>query len=345
MKILIVTQSVDQDSPTLGFFVEWLREFSRQCERVDVVALSVGRHTLPTNVQVASMGKERGYSRPRRLFEFWRSLRKFLPESDGIFVHMCPEYLIAGWPFFRSRRKPIVFWYAHRARNILVRTAAWLATFVATSVPGAFTVATKKVRPLGQGVPTNLFMPLPAAIAPPYLFAAVGRTTPIKRLELLIDAVSILRKRDFDAIIELWGSPALPSDYEYEIKLREQAMALGISEHVHFCGAVHFSTLPKKYGTIAVALNSCSEGAIDKAVLEAMACARPVVVTNRNFSSVLGDDAVVCLADATGTDIADKLQAVCIRDRQAIGLRLRTAVVEHHSLPHLVKGVLDLMQP
>jgi len=311
MRILIVTQAVDADSSTLGFFVEWLREFAKQCECVDVIALSVGRHDLPSNVRVVSMGKERGFSRPRRLFAYWRWLREFLPERDGTFIHMCPEYLIAGWPLFMSKRKPIVFWYAHRARNLLVRAAAWLAT----------------------------------ADVSPFHLVAVGRLTPIKRLELLIEATALLRKRGLDAVLELWGAPALPSDQAYETSLRDQARTLGISGQVRFLGGVPFGDMPKRYGGISVALNACPKGAIDKAVLEAMSCARPVVVTNDNFSSVLGPDAAACLAAATAADIADKLEALYAADRQAIGTRLRAAVVAHHGLPHLVEGALDLLRP
>jgi len=52
MRLLIVTQAVDADSSTLGFFVEWLREFSRQCEEIQVIGLAVGRHDLPANVRL-----------------------------------------------------------------------------------------------------------------------------------------------------------------------------------------------------------------------------------------------------------------------------------------------------
>ena len=80
MRILIVTQAVEADSSTLGFFVEWLREFSRQCEEVFVIGLAVGRHDLPPNVHVMSMGKERGAGKLARLFAFWKHLRAALPK-------------------------------------------------------------------------------------------------------------------------------------------------------------------------------------------------------------------------------------------------------------------------
>lgn len=337
-----MTQAVDAESSTLGFFLEWIKEFARQCERVDVIALSVGAHDLPANVRVFSMGKERGVGRSARLFNFWKHLRHTLPQTDAVFVHMCPEYLIAGWPLFAFARKQVVLWYAHRHRDWKVRLGVALADIVATSVENALTVRTSKKRALGQGVPTDLFLPLPPPAAPPFRFAAIGRLTPIKRLELLIEATAMLRNRGLDAVLELWGAPAVPSDADYETSLRNRARTLGISEQVRFLGAVPFSDMPKKYGGVNVALNACPKGAIDKAVLEAMSCARPVIVTNENFSSVLGPDSSLCLAVATAESIADKIEALCAADRQAIGLRLREAVVARHGLPRLVRGTLAL---
>ncbi|MBI4086504.1 hypothetical protein HY416_00780 [Candidatus Kaiserbacteria bacterium] len=59
MKLLICTQTVDRGDPTLGFFHEWIAEFARHCERVIVVCLFEGEHSLPENVTVLSLGKER----------------------------------------------------------------------------------------------------------------------------------------------------------------------------------------------------------------------------------------------------------------------------------------------
>ena len=46
MKLLIMTQAVDQNDPVLGFFHRWIEEFSRHCERVHVICLKEGEHSL-----------------------------------------------------------------------------------------------------------------------------------------------------------------------------------------------------------------------------------------------------------------------------------------------------------
>ncbi len=345
MKLLIVTQAVDADSPTLGFFDEWLREFSRRCERVEVIALSVGRCALPSNVRVVAMPGGRGpIGRVRRLREYRRLLRELLPGCDGVFAHMCPEYVIAGWLLFGRAKKPVVLWFAHRARNWKVRLGAWLSSVVATSVPGAFTLPTRKLRPLGQGIPTGLFRELPPPGSPPWTLAAVGRITPIKRLELLIDALAILRTRGVDVVLELWGAPALPTDRAYEVGLRQRVAAAGLDDRVRFVGPVAYAQMPERYREITIGVNACPNGAIDKAVLEAMACGRPVIVTNETFRAMLGPDADGCLVRPEARAVADAVQILLASDRAAIGRRLRATVETHHGLSRLIGAILELYE-
>ena len=63
MKLLITTQVVDQNDLFLGFFHGWLEEFAKHFEHITVICLKEGTHSLPENVEVISLGKERGTSR------------------------------------------------------------------------------------------------------------------------------------------------------------------------------------------------------------------------------------------------------------------------------------------
>ena len=46
MRLLVLTQKVDREDDVLGFFHEWLRRFSAQCEAVEVICLYEGAHDL-----------------------------------------------------------------------------------------------------------------------------------------------------------------------------------------------------------------------------------------------------------------------------------------------------------
>ena len=56
-RLLITTQAVDLDDPVLGFFHRWIEEFAKHCESISVICLKEGRHDLPDNVHVYSLGK------------------------------------------------------------------------------------------------------------------------------------------------------------------------------------------------------------------------------------------------------------------------------------------------
>lgn len=340
MRILIVTQAVDADSSTLGFFIEWLREFSWQCEEVAVIGLAAGRHDLPANVRVLSMGKEKGSGRLARLSAFWRHLRAELPKADSVFIHMCPEYLIAGWPFIAASGKPTMLWYAHRQSNWRVRLGAAMADVVGTVSDGSFPFASPKTRAMGHGIPTDRFTP--AAGAPEAgRLVAVGRISPIKRLELLVDAVGILCRKGRNVRLELWGEPIMPGDRSYKEAIARRIEALGLTASVAFRGSAAYGKMPAVDASASVALNACPDGALDKAVLEAMACARPVVVTNRNFGTILGADAGACLAAADPADIAAKIETLLDRPVADIGHRLRGVVEREHSLKRLIGRILS----
>jgi glycosyltransferase involved in cell wall biosynthesis len=340
MKLLVVTQVVESDSSTLGFFVGWLREFARQCEEVYVIGLAVGRHDLPPNVQVMSMGKERGAGKLARLFAFRNHLRATLPKVDGVFIHMCPEYLIAGWPLFSHARKPVMLWYAHRQSNWRVRLGAAMADVIGTVSEGSFPFVDPKVRVMGHGIPTDRFAPSAGTPIPGRL-VAVGRISPIKRLELLIEAVGILRDKGIESRLDLWGETVMEGDRAYKEALERRVESLGLSGVVAFRGAAVYGKMPEVVASAAVALNACPDGALDKAVLEAMACARPVVATNRRFAPLFASDAGRCLASDDPADIAAKIEAHLKHPDPGLGGRLRATVEHEHSLSRLIGRILS----
>ena len=108
MKLLIVTQKVDQNDSVLGFFLSWLIEFSKHFEKLTVICLEKGEYNLPDNVKVYSLGKEiesklqiTNYKlliRFNRIIKFYRLIWQNRKNYDTVFVHMNPEYIVlAGW--------------------------------------------------------------------------------------------------------------------------------------------------------------------------------------------------------------------------------------------------------
>ena len=107
VKILIITQKVDQNDDVLGFFHGWIAEFAKHAEQVTVIALGVGGYNLPKNVRVFSLGKERGVSRLEYTLNFYRLIWRERKNYDVVFVHMNQEYVLFGGLLWKLLGKKI----------------------------------------------------------------------------------------------------------------------------------------------------------------------------------------------------------------------------------------------
>ncbi|HZZ99172.1 MAG TPA: glycosyltransferase family 4 protein, partial [Candidatus Paceibacterota bacterium] len=116
-RLLIITQKVDSHDDLLGFFPSWIKEFSKHCEKVEVIAFSAGEYDLPSNVQVHSLGKDKGDSKLKQGMRMLNLLGRYVPESDAVFAHMSPIFAIIAWPFTFYFGKKLILWYLHRSKT------------------------------------------------------------------------------------------------------------------------------------------------------------------------------------------------------------------------------------
>src|SRR5690349_2038560 len=115
MKLLIITQKVDEADQPLGFFVRWLEEFARHFEKISVICLQAGEFTLPAQVRVYPLGKDNGVSKWRQAARFYRLSWQLRHEYDAVLVHMNPIWAALGGPLWRMLHKPLVLWYTHKS--------------------------------------------------------------------------------------------------------------------------------------------------------------------------------------------------------------------------------------
>ena len=78
MHLLMFNLATDADDPILGFASGWIAALAKRVEVVHVITMRAGRVDVPGNVRVYSVGKEKGYSEPRRAAEFYRHLIRVL---------------------------------------------------------------------------------------------------------------------------------------------------------------------------------------------------------------------------------------------------------------------------
>jgi glycosyltransferase involved in cell wall biosynthesis len=352
--LLVFNMMVDADDPILGFATVWLNALAARCERVDVVTMQVGRAAVAENVRVYSVGREKGYSEPRRAVEFYRILFGLLRQNhyDACFAHMMQLFALMGASLLKLWRVPVTLWYAHKAVPTMLRWAEKTVDQIVTSSPEGFRLPSAKVHLIGQGVDTNLFQPLsvPRTSDQPFTLISIGRIAPVKSLETLIEAVKQLvdSTGNRDIRLRLIGNIA-PQDIEYADQLRQMVKQHDLSEIVEFPGAVVYAQVAVEYQHADVMVNASDTGSMDKAVLEAMACGLPVVTSNEAFHAILApwNDRLIIpphAADALASQLKI-LMALSPDQRAALGLQLRALVVAEHSLDRLIDKLMTVLIP
>ena len=117
MKLLMITRKVDKDDAQAGFTYGWVKKFGEKVDQLKVICLEKGNlEDLPENVEVFSLGKEKGKNRLKEFINFQRGALKFIRKVDGVFCHQNPEYTILIAPYAKIFRKKITTWYSHRRR-------------------------------------------------------------------------------------------------------------------------------------------------------------------------------------------------------------------------------------
>ena len=348
--LLVFNLRTDADDPILGFTTEWINALASYYDRVDVLTMYAGRLAAAPNVRVYSVGAERGYSEPRRLFAFYRTLARLLRETryTACFAHMQPLFAALAAPLLKARGVPLTLWYAHSAVTLRLRLAERLADCVVTPSPESFPLPSRKLIVTGHGVDTDRFAPAPAPRPPnaPFTAVSVGRLSPVKRVEVLIAAARLLRARGLDFRLRLVGDP-LEQHAAYAEQVRAQAADLG--GVVEFAGPVAHAQVADAYRAADVMVTASATGSLDKAVLEAMACGLPVIASGEPYRAMLarwGDALLFPEGDAAA--LADRLAALMQTpsdEQRALGLALREIVVREHSLSRLIQRLAEEILP
>lgn len=126
-----------------------------------------------------------------------------------------------------------------------------------------------------NGVQTNRFQPINRPASPVVKILFIGRLIPRKGFQRVLQALPRLRQltaKPFE--VEVVGTGAAQSELD---KLAEE---LGVSDLIHYIGAVSYDRLEKSYQYADIfVLTSLSEG-MPSVILEAMACGLPIIASD-----------------------------------------------------------------
>lgn len=187
---------------------------------------------------------------------------------------------------------------------------------------------------LGNGIDTDYFSPNPAQLATDKtIFGMVARFEAIKNHELLLDAVKHLRLVNPNFKVLLIGQGELHTEIAAKIAAHQLEDWIEIR--------AYSTNMAEFYQDIDVGLLTSFGEGLPRALLEPMACAKPVIGTNvKGSREAIQDQTTGFLVPVTDPEaLANKMQWLMEHpiERQRMGLAARAHVVEHFSAQHVLE--------
>ncbi|WP_449281015.1 glycosyltransferase [Leucobacter sp.] len=239
--------------------------------------------------------------RPRGLLELIAQIATSLPRMRRLIREVRPQFVLANTvtiPFWtvaaRLRRTPALV-YVHEAEASLRPAARRLLTAPLRLADGVIynSETSRRVSPVpalekrrrtrvvinGVPGPEGLVGPR-SELAPPLRAVFVGRLSPRKGPDLLIDAAGLLRDEGIDVAVELVGD-VFPGYEWYESELRRRATELELEHRIAFGGFQPSVWAALARADVAV-VPSRSDESFGNVVVEAALSGRPVVVADHS---------------------------------------------------------------
>src|SRR3989338_3069782 len=311
MRLLIITQKVDKEDSILGFMHNWILELSKKFEKITVICLEKREFDLPQNIKIYSLGKESGKARIKYIKNFFNLILGLHKEYDSVFVHMNQEYVLLGGFLWKILRKKIYFWRNHQLGNLFTRIAVWFSNKVFCNSKFAFVAKYEKTILMPVGIDTGVFNPesrIQNLESRKRSILFLSRMDPIKRPDLLIEALNILNKKNF-------------------------------------CNGVANHETPKIYKEHDIFVNLTPSGSFDKTILEAVVCGCLLVVANKSLVGEIDDRMIA--KNETVAEIAQKIESLLDignEERFVLSASLQKYVLEKHSLSVLIEKLVKEIQ-
>lgn len=346
MKLLITTQAIDKNDPILGFFHGWLEEFAKHFERIDVICLNEGEHTLPSNVFVHSLGKNEGKGRLTYTLRFFKYFIHIfvIQRVDYVFFHMGAIYNIMAAPFFVLRkitRTEFFWWKTHgKVRAFKEKLALFFCDRVYTAGSKSFDVATKKLRIIGHAIDIEQFVNRSGGKRDTKKCIMVGRLVRIKKIEIALEVVRTVAETTSGITLDVIGDS---DTVDYKLALETYCKEQNLNQ-VHFLGSRPNYDMPSIYHHANVLLHPAYEAGFDKVVLEAMFSGVVPLTSIPSFQPVLSQFGLYIEPnDVKGyaTQI-ERILHMEPHERMILGKELQTIVREHHSLSTLPKRIFNV---
>ncbi len=329
---MVITQEMDESGGVMGFFVPWVRELSKHFDEVEVLFFKGGGARVPSNVKLMEI---KG-NKLKKTLELNREILKSKP--DRIFIHMCPEFVLASLPASLLAKSKRYLWYMHGSVPLKLKVAGLFVEKIFTGSDKSLRLKTKKKVVLHHGIDTGRFF-----TGEGKSILDVARISQIKNHDVVISAFSKIEKKDLE--LRIVGDEP-PGEQGVMERLKEVAKAKGVERSVVFMGKVPNAKVPGVFAESLFFVSASETGSLDKSGLEAMAAGKAVIVCNEAYEEILqGFEKECFFRKGDETDLAKKMETFIEDDelREKIGKELKERVVEQHSIKKLAKRLSEEM--
>lgn len=341
MNLLMFNLAVDAEHVTLGFGLKWIEALSRRFSHIDIVTMAAGKFSVPENVTVWSVGREKGYPEWLRAIRFYRIAARILMRRrvDVVFTHMIPIFAILFWPVAKVMRLKNLLWYAHGTITPTLKLAHMLVDHVVSSTPEGFRLASDKVTFIGQGIDGSLYRFRPRRPDEILRIITVGRISSSKGLHILVEAL----ERWYPAPpwqLNIVGDATSDDERRYADQLRQQASPR-CQQNIVFKGRLDPEFIAEELVAADVFINLSATGSLDKAIVEAMASGCPVLSSNDAFRVIANEAG---LADCIVSRDVEGLK-MGLEHFSRLGQNARRLIAERQSeialRDHTLEGLMD----
>jgi glycosyltransferase involved in cell wall biosynthesis len=339
--LVFITQVVDPADPNLGATRAKIAALARRVDEVVVVCDRGVDGALPDNCRLRVFGA------PTRLQRAVRYVRAIAGEMRArpiaVVAHMVPLYAVVAAPFVRPRGVPLMLWYTHWKSHAVLRAATLVCTDLVSVDVRSFPLRSRKVHGIGHGIDVDEFPCQPANVSNGRALHVVslGRYSPAKKLDEMIEGVRIARDRGIDVRIDLFGTTGALSLDAY----KKQLEALDY-DFASIGGPIPRTDVPSAYAQADIVASDFNSP--DKIVLEACASCRPVLASDESFDRLLaGIEPPLAFERGKPETLADRIEALAAlsdEERYAIGRTLRERVKSQHSVETWADAILRLAE-